>query len=743
MDPIDAVVPGEDLDLAALLDGCATEPIHAPGAVQPHGALLATDAGGMIRVASANCETIVGFDAATAVGCALADIVGDESAARLAEADPGDVVEVDLLAGPCEATVHRGGGFDLIEIEPAVEPARDDQARLQRALLRFHGAPDSMALLAQAAAVVQDLTGFDRVMVYRFDAEWNGEVVVEVARPDLEPFLGLRYPASDIPPQARALYSRTRLRLIPDATATPSPLLVAVTTDLGQLDLSAVSIRAVSPVHLRYLTNMGVRASMSVAIHIRGALWGLIACHHATEPLHPSVRVRNAVDLVGQTTSTVLGALLAAESATTHRLLLDGLDAITEPLRLEAGSDPAATMAATGDLLPALLGSHGAAVVNGNRTLTIGRCPPQAVVDGFIALASARGRDLLASAQLGALDAHWAADADTAAGALAVRAGTGDQWLIWFRPETARVIRWGGDPNGKEATVSPQGDHQLDPRASFAEYLEHVRGTSTPWSGEQQAVARLAAARLGAMDVLGAQREATIASTVQRAVMLETFPPIPGVDGAARYAPCTRDPIGGDWYDVFVPDDGRPVIALGDVAGHGLSAAATMAQLRHALRAYVIREDSPAEAMTQLNELMRTLLPGDMATAMIVSLDPVARSADIVSAGHLPAVVVSPDGAVLVEGAHHDRALGAARNATYRSTRVDLPPGHTLVLYTDGLIEQRTSTLDARLGVLLDVAASGAHLPTGDLCEHLMAELVRGSDHHDDVTALAIRLAGP
>ena len=350
------------------------------------------------------------------------------------------------------------------------------------------------------------------------------------------------------------------------------------------MDLSDVAIRAVSPVHLQYLTNMGVRASMSVAIHVAGRLWGLIACHHLTEPLRPPVRTRNAVDLVGRTTSTVLAALLASESAAIRVDLLERLDALTEPMRLDGELDPGEALAAAGDQLPALLDAGGAAVVAGGTAMLAGTCPPVDLVHEVTSHATAADLDLLESDQLSLIDERWAAHADTAAGALAVRVGSGDQWLIWFRPETATEIRWGGDPNKTDAVLGLRGQSQLNPRASFAEYLEHVHGTSAPWSGEQVSAARQAAARLAALNAARLQRDAGIAAALQRAVLIEAFPPTPGVDGAARYLPSGRDPIGGDGYHDFFRHEGGPVVAVGDVAGHGLSVAPAMAQLRHALR---------------------------------------------------------------------------------------------------------------------------------------------------------------
>ena len=138
------------------------------------------------------------------------------------------------------------------------------------------------------ARAVRALTGFDRVMVYRYDADYNGEVVAEAKRADLNSFLGLHYPASDIPAQARALYEKNWIRLISDVDYAPAPIEPADHPATGApLDLTYSTLRSVSPIHLEYLRNMGVRASMSISLLRDDKLWGLIACHHYAGPHAP------------------------------------------------------------------------------------------------------------------------------------------------------------------------------------------------------------------------------------------------------------------------------------------------------------------------------------------------------------------------------------------------------------------------------------------------------------------------
>ncbi len=730
----------EPVDYQSLLDGCAEEPIHAPGAVQAHGALLAVDAAGRVLVASVNTADVLGRDASVLLGQHLGAILGNGVGAEVLAADQGEPLVVEGLDGSLEVVVRHACGLRLVEIERPPEAEGGDPGRLPKALRAFHGAGDHLTLLGRAARTVRELTGFERVMVYRFDRDWNGEVIVEEVAPGQSSFLGLRFPASDIPPQVRALYARSPLRLIPDITAPPSSLLALDGTAAEALDLAEVSLRAVSPVHLQYLENMGVRASMSLAIHLGDRLWGLVTCHHISGPLRLPLAVREAVDLVGRTTSTVLGAHVARESSDAQVRLLGQVDALTDLLRLDGGDDPAGALVAAGDVFPQLLEAQGAAVVQGPSTSIVGSCPPARLVHELVDHVRATGAGELFVERLASVGSAWEAPEAASAGAAVVRVGLlDDVWLLWFRPETRELVRWGGDPTGKEVRTAGDGRLQLDPRASFDEYLEQVRGVSAPWTAEQVGAARSLAQRVAELEAGRARQRSELTATLQRTVMLEAFPVIPGIDGAARYIPASGAPIGGDWYDVFFREDGTPILALGDVAGHGAGVAATMAQLRHALRAYVIREDTPADAMARLNDLMITLLPKEMATVLLVSVDLVGNRAEIVNAGHLPPIVAGPEGARLI-GEHHDVAIGVQAGLSYAPVSVDLPPGAALILYTDGLVERRSQHLDDSIGRLLDHAGRLGAVAADEICDRLIERAGEEADTGDDRTVVAVRL---
>jgi serine phosphatase RsbU (regulator of sigma subunit) len=239
-----------------------------------------------------------------------------------------------------------------------------------------------------------------------------------------------------------------------------------------------------------------------------------------------------------------------------------------------------------------------------------------------------------------------------------------------------------------------------------------------------------------------ALRNAEVAALIQRTVMLEQFPTIPGVDGDARYVPSAGDPIGGDWFDVFFRADGTPVVALGDVAGHGTEAAATMAQLRHALRAYVLREATAGEAMARLNDLMITLLPDELASVLLMTLHPGSQDAEIVNAGHMMPIVMDPEGARFI-AARPESAIGVSPGTEYHSTRVRMRSGSTLVAFTDGLVERRSQTLDECLAELLDVAAAIGTSAASETCVRLLAFAAASSEIDDDITVVALQFLAP
>ncbi|MGY1714171.1 SpoIIE family protein phosphatase [Geodermatophilus sp. SYSU D01106] len=712
---------------------CAEEPIAVPGAVQPHGALLAvTEPGLEVVVASANAAQVLGTDPA---GRTLADLLAPAELDRLRAALAADLSEADPLrvapgGAELDLVLSRSGDLLVTEWEPVAGAEQAGAAwhrRLPTVLQRLSAPTSLEGLTGVLAREVRALTGFDRVMVYRFDAEWNGEVVAEDRRPDLEPFLGLHYPASDIPAQARALYATNWMRLIPDATYTPVPLEPPLVPGTGRpLDLSGAMLRSVSPVHLEYLANMGVTASMSVSLLDRGRLWGLIACHSYSGAHRPSYADRTAAEFLGRTASLLLHTTVeagdrdAAVGVTRREADLVGAIGRSPRTPVAALVDGEVTVL---DLLPAA----GAAVRLDGRLHLLGRTPPAervaAVVPAVLragGVTDALGRDVPGAADL-------AADAS---GVLAVEVGgaRGD-FLAWFRPETPREVTWGGDPRTSKVTAG-----RLSPRRSFARWTETVRGTSRPWHQHEVAAARALATHLGEAVLARAGEDDRLSAALQRTLLLEELPKVPGVALGARYRPSEADVVGGDWYDLVPLPSGRLAIVLGDVAGHGLSAAAVTAQLRHALRASLLRDEGPAAALTELNRLVGALLPGEMATAVVAQLDPATGELALANAGHLPAVHAGDGGARLVTDSRGP-ALGLLDDADYGQTALRLDAGDRLLLYSDGLVERRGRPLPEGIEAVREAVAAGAGTPQ-DVVDAVVATL--DPPGTDDVTVVGL-----
>jgi PAS domain S-box-containing protein len=234
------------------------------------------------------------------------------------------------------------------------------------------------------------------------------------------------------------------------------------------------------------------------------------------------------------------------------------------------------------------------------------------------------------------------------------------------------------------------------------------------------------------------QREHKIAETLQRSLLPERLPQIDGIELAARYVPGARGAaIGGDWYDVLERPDGRVALVVGDVVGHGLRAAATMGQLRNAFRAYGLVESSPSEVVARINRLVMSGVEDVMATVLYLVLDRETGELSFSAAGHPPPLVLSPDGPKFLEGGR-SVPIGASDPAVFREASAVLPPGSSLLLYTDGLVERRDEALDQRLDKLASVAA-GAGEGLDTLCERVIEVVLGEGDPRDDVALLAVR----
>lgn len=493
-DDVSATDPALGLDSRL----CEREPIHIPGAVQPHGALLAALADGLlVSHASANLAAVLGQPAQAVLGASLEQALGPAACrALLAQAPTGMLAPdpVYLLPGPQGRTLHlqayRSGRHVCVDIEPL--PAEPPQQRpmmlVQSVLKAFEHANGSVELCELAVRGLKAVTGYDRVMAYRFSEDGHGEVIAEAREGHLEPFLGLCYPASDIPPQARQLYLRQRVGAIADASYLPVPLSSDPAWDDGApLDLTRSALRSVSPVHCEYMRNMGTAASLTIALAHGSVLWGMLVCHHAT-PRMAGPELRAAAGTIGQVVSLLLASADAAEVQAQRRdrndILLAVVRCIGEPLPLLD-----ALVAAGADVLH-LVGARGAMLRIGGRQVLVGRTPPpDAVALALATLQSVAGSEMLALDDLGRRWGELAGCTAEGSGALLLPLGAdGDDVILWFRPESSRTVSWGGQPgsHGTVDTVSAR----ISPRRSFAAWRETVSGRSATWTEGDLALAR-------------------------------------------------------------------------------------------------------------------------------------------------------------------------------------------------------------------------------------------------------------
>ena len=464
------------------LETCATEPIHVIGGIQPPGVLLVYQRGTkQVLAASANAVELFeagGIDEVLGqpVQSFLDPVVLRLVSEAVANGEPGPsrlagVANIGAVGELHHVSAHLSCDLVHVELEPSGDSPDPDESH---AVLALDASPRE-SLLEALAAQVQALSGYSRVMVYRFLHDGAGEVVAESLDGDLPSYFGLRYPASDIPPQARALYLRNRVRAIADSRHVPVP--VHQHPDLAEpLDMSFDVLRTVSPVHLEYLRNMGVAASMSVSLVVDGKLWGLVACHHH-EPRPVSARTRQALDLLGRHASMILDASALREVVQREEAMRAQRDAVE--MQLHRAANP---LRALRDALPQALAAvpaDGIALHVDGTTHAHGSVPDEGAIQAALRWARTRGRSGVSHTSR---CEDWStAPATDACGLLAVPLGRGvDGWMLLFRREQRQTVRWAGRPD--EPFQIDRAGNRIGPRTSFAEWEELVEGSACPWT---------------------------------------------------------------------------------------------------------------------------------------------------------------------------------------------------------------------------------------------------------------------
>ena len=486
------------------LTNCDREPIHIPGSIQPHGVLIALD-GAMITVLrhSVNAAEVMGW-VGDINGRTLEALLGPQVTHDLRNglANAGNGTRAALLPDMAlgdrrfDVAVHRFKGSVIVEFEPS-SPSAEPPLQLARAMISRISRINSIdTLVQQAARQIRASLGYDRVMIYQFERDGAGKVVSEAKRADLESFLGQYFPASDIPQQARALYLKNTIRIISSSRYQAVPVEPVLDLSGEPLDLSFAHLRSVSPIHLEYLRNMGVGASMSISIVVDGELWGLIACHHyAARTLNMPLRV--AAEMFGEFFSLHLGALIQRRRLDTASLARTKLDQMLKRSNeLDVESFLRDSMPDFLNLIPA----------DGYGLLIDGQWTGQGTTP------SPTDIPLLANFISSVADGRvWATHSLTrqfpeaeryyqvAAGVLAVPLSQLPRdYLLFFRKELVQTLDWAGDPN-KSYETGPMGD-RLTPRKSFAIWKQSVHRQSQPWTEQDREIAE--AARVALVEIV-------------------------------------------------------------------------------------------------------------------------------------------------------------------------------------------------------------------------------------------------
>lgn len=477
------------------LSKCDKEPIHIIRLIQAHAALLLTTIDTyQILHASGNTQQVLGTAPLELLGKNLTDFL---ESSLLEEISTGLAKEYMEDFNPLQVSffgefklehhqnliIHRTEQGLLLEFEARHQSTSQYSflGKVDRSIQKIQQLRNVDQLFDQVAKEIKSLTAYDRVMIYRFDEQKNGEVIAEAKEEWLEAFLNLRYPAADIPSQARALYLRNQIRIIYDTLATPAPIEPALHPQTGEpLDLSLSVARGVSPIHLEYLSNMGVRATMSVAIIVEGQLWGLIACHHH-EPKLIDYRLRRLIQFMGK----IISGHLALHATNEFRRLNIMTNKVRSQLFEQMGKewDIVGGLTQNNPSFLDLVQATGGGILLDKQLHLLGDTPSVREIEALIDWLKANHTSAVFSTQQ--LMNHFPPAKDyakIAAGLLSIRI-TASEFVLWFRPEIRQTVNWGGEPN--KTFLETKDGPRLSPRKSFEKWQQIVEFTSAPWLNHQ------------------------------------------------------------------------------------------------------------------------------------------------------------------------------------------------------------------------------------------------------------------
>lgn len=506
------------------LSNCDREQVQFSGAIQPHGCMLVIELTSLrILQASANCADLLGISFEKPGEKTLADVIPTRVEAVVSRLstenlDNGPVHLASLKAQDTRASRpfhlfgHRCGGAMILEFEVLPDedgwPMLDLYSDLRATMARLHAAPTLQSFFDFAVAQIRRFTGFERVMAYKFQEDGSGHVIAESIADGFQSYLGLHYPASDIPAPARRLFALSWLRHLPNADYEPIPLVPELSPHTGApVDLSYASLRSVSVMYTGYLKNMGVKASMVMPLMKNGALWGLLACNHESAPRHVPFEIRMASEFLAHMISLTMSSKEDAESSDYRSHMKEVLERLMRALH--GNPDIHAALCASPDAnIRHYIDAGGAALITEGQITKFGETPSDEQLRELAIWLAGRDELVVANDRLAEHLPDAAPYVEIAAGVLAVRLSKRrPDFVMWFRPEQAHTVQWAGDPAKPVHIDESDGSVRLSPRMSFAIWKESVKGRSKPWiTCEIEAAADL---RWGIVDVILARAEET------------------------------------------------------------------------------------------------------------------------------------------------------------------------------------------------------------------------------------------
>lgn len=464
------------------LTNCEHEPIHIPGKIQPHGFLLGITMQWKIDFCTENVAAYFGVSHTQMLGKDFSAVFGATAENEILAYTNGDEfkdafpLEIELLGSLFQINIHKSEGIYILEAE-LLFADQEKLANAYKQTIQFVSQMNKTTSLKDLCALVaqgtREITGYDRVMIYRFDEQYNGEVFAEDCREDLEPFLGLHYPHTDIPAQARELYIKNLLRLIVDIDYEPVPIYTVDDKEGKNLDLSLSILRSTSPIHVEYLKNIGVGATLTISLIHHGKLWGLIACHHYSKK-NISPEIRLAAKLQGQFITSQIDIRQSNDeyiSAQKTNLALEQLTSLELPVLKES-----LEKIVSAPQLLEIANASGVSIITRDKIYKNGLTPSdKQIIDLLRHLKNKNNTDFFSTNKIS--DHFPEFDENSNFAGIIYHSLGSNGHVIWFRPETISEIKWGGDPE-KRIVKDSKGLH---PGNSYNIYKQIVKNQSSNW----------------------------------------------------------------------------------------------------------------------------------------------------------------------------------------------------------------------------------------------------------------------